>query len=105
EEYDFHPRPLIEDGGSVLDGVFGRGLGDAGFVGEFFKKVPHAPKNSPTKGIATLGRKCEQRASFFYAFKGSFRAPLLQYRLGFLPLSLMDFFEASPYGVLANGGG
>ena len=42
---------------------------------------------------------------FFCVAKGSFRAPVLQYRLRFLPLSLIDFFEASPYGVLANGGG
>ena len=53
----------------------------------------------------THGRKCEHSTSFFYAFKGSFRAPVLQYRFWFVPLSLVDFFEASPYGVLANGGG
>ena len=62
------------------------------------------PKNSPKIGIGTLGRKCEQRASFFYAAKGSFRSPLLQYRFQFVPRSLVDFFEASHYGVLANGG-
>ena len=28
----------------------------------------------------------------------------VQYRLRFLPLSLVDFFEASHYGVLAGGG-
>ena len=72
--------------------------------GDFWKSPLELPQNSPTKRIATHGRKCEQRASFFYAFKGSFRAPLLQYRLQFLPLSLVDFFEASPYGVLADGG-
>ena len=54
--------------------------------------------------MATHGRKCEQRTSFFYAAKGSFRSSLLQYRLGFLPLPLVDFFEASPYGVFANRG-
>ena len=73
--------------------------------GTFWKKSPTPPKNSPKKGIGTHRRKCEQRASFFCAFKGSFRVPLLQYRLRFLPLSLIDFFEASPYGVLANSGG
>ena len=37
-------------------------------------------------------------ASFFYAAEGSFRSPSLQYRSWFLPLSLVDFFEASHYG-------
>ena len=68
------------------------------FVGDFLKKVPHTPKNSPKKDICTHGRKCEHSTSFFYAFKGSFRSPLLQYRLWFVPRSLVDFFEASPYG-------
>ena len=70
--------------------------------GTFWKKSPTPPKNSPKKGIATLGRKCEQRASFFYAFKGSFRSTFMRCRLWFVPLSLVDFFEASPYGVFAN---
>ena len=70
--------------------------------GNFLKKSPTPPKNSPKKGIDTLGRKGEHSTSFFYAAKGSFRSTLLQYRLRFLPLSLMDFFEASPYGVLAD---
>ena len=53
----------------------------------------------------THERKCEHSTSFFYAFKGSFRSPLLQYSLWFVPRPLVDFFEASPYGVLADGGG
>ena len=28
----------------------------------------------------------------------------VRYRFWFLPLSLIDFFEASPYGVFANSG-
>ena len=28
----------------------------------------------------------------------------MQYRFWSLPLPLIDFFEASPYGVFANGG-
>ena len=81
-------------------------MGDAGFLwGTFWKKSPTPPKNSPKKNIATHGRKCEQRASFFCTEKGSFRVPLLQYRFWFVPLPLIDFFEASPYGVLVNSGG
>ena len=77
-----------------------------GFCGGLFEKSPpHPPKTPQTKGIATLGRKGEHGASFFYAAKGSFRVPLLQYRLWFVPLPPVDFFEASPYGVLADGGG
>ena len=75
------------------------------FVGYFFQKVPHAPKNSPKKDICALGRKCEHRASFFSTVEGSFRSPFVRRRLWSLPLSLVDFFEASPYGVLANSGG
>ena len=54
------------------------------------------PKTPQTKRIATNGRKCEQRASFFCAVEGSFRSPFVQYRLRSLPRPLMDFFEASP---------
>ena len=72
--------------------------------GDFWKSPLELPQNSPTKRIATHGRKGEQRAAFFYAFKGSFRSPFVQYRLRFLPLPLVDFFEASPYGVFANRG-
>ena len=79
---------------------------DEGLFEGTFEKVPSSsPKTPQTKGIATHGRKSEHSASLFCAAKGSFRAPLLQYRLGFLPRPLVDFFEASPYGVLANGGG
>ena len=77
-----------------------------GFCGGLFgKSPPHPPKTPQTKGIGTQGRKCEQRASFFCAVAGSFRAPVLQYRFWFVPRSLVDFFEASPYGVFADGGG
>ena len=69
------------------------------FVGDFLKKVPHTPQKLPKQDIATHERKCGHSASFFYAFKGSFRAPVLQYRFWFVPLPLVDFFEASPYGV------
>ena len=74
-----------------------------GFCGGLFgKSPPHPPKTPQTKGIATLGRKGEHSHSLFRAVEGSFRVPLLQYRLGFLPRSLMDFFEVSHYGVLAD---
>ena len=73
--------------------------------GLFEKSPPHPPKTPQTKGIATLGRKGEHSHSLFRAAKGSFRAPVLQYRLWFVPRPLVDFFEASPYGVFANGGG
>ena len=73
--------------------------------GDFWKSPLELPQNSPKKDICTLGRKCEQRASFFYAAKGSFRSAFVQCRFWFLPLPLIDFFEASPYGKRANGGG
>ena len=80
--------------------------GDEVFCGGLFEKSPLRPPKTPqTKGIATHGRKCEQRASFFCAEKGSFRSPFVRCRFWFVPRSLVDFFEASPYGVLANGGG
>ena len=69
------------------------------------KKTPRAPPKLPKNGIGTLGRKSEHSTSLFCAAKGSFRVPFVQYRFWSLPRSLMDFFEASPYGVLANGGG
>ena len=62
--------------------------------GDFWKSPLELPQNSPKKGMTTHGRKCEHRASFFYAFKGSFRSPLLQYRLRFLPRSLLGFFRS-----------
>ena len=81
-------------------------LWDARLFEGTFEKVPSSsPKTPQTKGIATHGRKCEHSASFFRAAKGSFRAPVLQYRFWSLPRSLIDFFEASPYGVFANSGG
>ena len=55
--------------------------------------------------MATLGRKGEQRASFLRAEEGSFRSTFMRYRFWSLPLSLIDFFEASPYGLLADSGG
>ena len=64
--------------------------------GLFEKSPPHPPKTPQTKGIATLGRKGEHSHSLFRAAKGSFRAPVLQYKFRFVPLPLMDFFEASP---------
>ena len=95
------PKNLVGLRNGVGAGVF---VGDAFFAGDFLKKVPHTPPKLPKNGIGTHGRKGEQRAAFFCAEKGSFRSPILQYKLGFLPLSLIDFFEASPYGVLADRG-
>ena len=81
-------------------------LGGAGYSRGLLKKTPRAPPKLPKqKGLLPSEGRANIALPCFVGYRGVFRAPVLQYRLWFVPLSLIDFFEASPYGVFADGGG